>query len=80
MDVAAKLQWEAGWWMLYSAVSSMEDISTNHRNNRMITRTLRPYLDPGFAKGVLGHTEVEVWDCGEKYCMESANVDVLDWI
>jgi hypothetical protein len=37
--------------MLYPAVSSMRDVSTNHRNNRTISRTLRRYLDPGFAKG-----------------------------
>lgn len=66
--------------MLYSAVSSMRDVSTNHPNNRTISRTLRQYLDPGFAEGFLRHTEIEVWDCSEKYCMESYNVHVLDWV
>src|SRR5271163_2477094 len=33
----------------------MRDVSTNHRNNRTINRTLRRYLDPGFVEGFLGH-------------------------
>jgi hypothetical protein len=61
-----------------ATVSSMRDISTNDRNNRTISRTLRRYLDPGFAEGFLGHAEIEVWACGEKYSMESYDVHALE--
>jgi hypothetical protein len=56
----------------------MRDVSTNDRNNRTISRTLRRYLDPGFAEGFLGHAEIEVWACGEKYSMESYDVHALE--
>jgi hypothetical protein len=50
MDVAAKLQWEVGWVDAVLCCQQHERRLDNHMNKRTNSRTLRRYLDSGFAK------------------------------